>query len=247
MGDEKVEVEQVEKKGLSKEQIKVEAEMEYKQQLDIQRENIVKWKLKIEELNQGISEIESQKKSADEDHQKEVAALKEEIESLKTQNTEQTQLLQTKEGLISETRGAVKELSAALRELQRDAKEQADRIHAVHDSLFKVQGDSVLKLKYGKMSRKSTVFVSGINQLFYYDDGGNSKSEPKYIEISSVSDVDPSIDKQMTKPWFLVTGKRRVALFAADNQSTKERWVKFIREALGTTDSPNNDDRKEDQ
>ncbi len=45
------------RKDIDREQIKAEAEMEYKQQLDIQRENIVKWKEKIEELNADISEV----------------------------------------------------------------------------------------------------------------------------------------------------------------------------------------------
>lgn len=45
------------RKDIDRQQIKAEAEMEYKQQLDIQRENIVKWKEKIEELNADISEV----------------------------------------------------------------------------------------------------------------------------------------------------------------------------------------------
>ena len=178
-----------------------------------------------------------------------------EIEALKMENAEKNELIQSKEALISETRGAVKELSGALGELQRDAEERAQRIHAVHDVLYKVQGDTVLKLKYGKMSRKVAVFVAGINQMFYYDESGNNKSEQKYIEILSVSADNSSIDKQMDKAWFLVTGRKRVALFAADDVSVRDKWVKFMRESLDSSSSKSpksgganmdDDDKKED-
>ncbi len=188
------------------------------------------------------------------DHEAAVTAMQKEIDELKADNVAKDEVLRSKEALISETRGAVKELSGALQELQRDAEERAQRIHAVFDVLYKVQGDTVLKLKYGKMSRKTAVFVSGLKQLFYYDEGGNNKSEQKYIEVVSVSADNSSIDKQMDKAWFLVTGRKRVALFAADDAAVRDKWVKFLRESLDSASTKassksgvaDDDDRKED-
>ena len=46
-------------------QIKAEAEMEYKQHLDIQREPIVKWKEKTQELRADLIKIERRQEQTD--------------------------------------------------------------------------------------------------------------------------------------------------------------------------------------
>jgi len=217
-----------------REQMKADAEMKYTQQLDIEKERILQLKAKTEELKTELTKIERQRDAQHTEHEQKVSALNKEIESLKSKNVEQDKEIKTKDALISKTQDAVKEMTAAINQLQRESEEQQQRIHALHDVLYKVQGESVLKLKYGKMSRKEVVFVSGINQLFYYDEGGNSKAEQKYIKVLSVQAKSETIKKNMDKHWFLVTGEKRVALFATDDAATQSKWVKFMKESLGS-------------
>merc|ERR1719361_601362 len=213
-----------------REQMKAEAEMKYTQQLDIERERILQLKAKTEELKTELTKIERQRDAQHTEHEEKVNALNQEIESLKTKNEAQSKEIKTKDALISKTRDAVKEMTAAIDQLQKESEEQQQRIYAVQDVLYKVQGDTVLKLKYGKQSKKEVVFVSGINKLFYYDEGGNSKAEQKYIQVLSVQAKSETIKKNMEKFWFLVTGEKRVALFATEDEAVQAKWVKFMKE-----------------
>merc|ERR1712217_412812 len=192
---------------------------------------------KTEELKTELTKIERQRDAQHTEHEEKVNTLNQEIESLKSKNEAQGKEIKSKEALISQTQDAVKEMTADINQLKKEAEEQQERIHAVHDVLYKVQGESVLKLKYGKMSRKEVVFVSGINQLFYYDEGGNSKAEQKYIKVLSVQAKSETIKKNMDKHWFLVTGEKRVALFATPDEATHAKWVKFMKESLGSGSS----------
>jgi len=249
-----------------REQIKAEAELEYKQALDLQRESIVKWKEKTQELRADLTKIERQREQTDKEQEEKVNALNDEIESLKAQNAKQKKELGTKDMLITKTQDAVKEMKADIDRLQKESEEQSGRIQALSAVLYKTQGDSVLKLKYSKTSKKEVVFVSQINKLFYYDVGGGNKAEMKYISVLSVSDKSDTINKNMEMSWFLVTGEKRVALFAAEDEPTKKKWVKFMKESLGSkmpkgptpstyqlpmvgngTTDDDDDDRKEDE
>merc|ERR1712217_291496 len=192
---------------------------------------------KTEELKTELTKIERQRDAQHTEHEEKVNSLNQEIESLKSKNDEQSKAIQSKDALIAKTQAAVKKMSADIEQLQRESVEQQERIHAVHSVLYKVQGDAVLKLKYGKQSKKEVVFVSGINQLFYYDEGGNSKAEQKYIKVLSVQAKSETIKKNMDKHWFLVTGEKRVALFATDDEKTQAKWVKFMKTSLGSGSS----------
>lgn len=86
-----------------REQIKAEAELEYKQALDLQRESIVKWKEKTQELRADLTKIERQREQTDKEQEEKVNALNDEIESLKAQNAKQKKELGTKDMLITKT------------------------------------------------------------------------------------------------------------------------------------------------
>merc|ERR1719225_600825 len=74
------------------------ANAKYKEQLDVQRKTMIKWKSKIQELSEEIVAIEQERKETDDVY---------------------------KNNLIS-----------------------------INDSFYKIQGDAIGKLKYGKMSKK---------------------------------------------------------------------------------------------
>merc|ERR1712242_633219 len=107
-----------------REQIKAEAEMEYKQQLGIQRESIVKWKEKTQELRADLTKIERQREQTDKEQEEKVNALNDEIEGLKAQNAKQKKELGTKDMLITKTQDAVKEMKADIDRLQKESEEQ---------------------------------------------------------------------------------------------------------------------------
>jgi len=148
------------------------ANQKYKEQLDVQRKTMIKWKSKIQELSEEIVAIEQERKETDDVY---------------------------KNNLIS-----------------------------INDSFYKIQGDNVGKLKYGKMSKKFVIFTEKINHLFYYDESG-----PKFIVVQEVSMTNPNITKQMNLPWFMVVGRKRSALFAAESTAKRDKWVSFISKSLG--------------
>merc|ERR1719225_775237 len=148
------------------------ANAKYKEQLDVQRKTMIKWKSKIQELSEEIVAIEQERKETDDVY---------------------------KNNLIS-----------------------------INDSFYKIQGDNIGKLKYGKMSKKFVIFTEKINHLFYYDESG-----PKFIVVQEVSMTNPSIGKQMNLPWFMVVGRKRSALFAAESTAKRDKWVQFISKSLG--------------
>eukprot|EP00484_Ammonia_sp_Unknown_P027326 CAMPEP_0197026392 /NCGR_PEP_ID=MMETSP1384-20130603/6488_1 /TAXON_ID=29189 /ORGANISM="Ammonia sp." /LENGTH=570 /DNA_ID=CAMNT_0042455045 /DNA_START=38 /DNA_END=1746 /DNA_ORIENTATION=+ len=222
------------------EQLKDEIAMEYKQQLDIQRETMVKWKEKIQELSTEIVNIEQERKDADQEHKNKIDKLNKEIAALRQVNEEQKKSIQEKDDVISKTQDSVREMSLAVNKLQKDAEERKKKMYSISDVLYKVQGDAVSKLKYAKQSRKFVVFINKINHLFYYDDGAN-KGDSKSILINDVSINNNSIQSQMHKPWFLVIGDKRCALFAADSTEVRDKWVKFIRKSLGKAATAENE------
>merc|ERR1712154_503910 len=131
-----------------------------------------------------------------------------------------------------------------------DAMERKNKSYAINDVLYKVQGDAVAKLKYNKMHKKNVICINKINHLFYYDADGKNKGEQKYIIVKDVEINNNSIQKQMTKPWFLIIGEKRTALFATDSSSVRDEWVSFIRKALGkqtNSEQKDDDDGKEEE
>merc|ERR1712228_987913 len=76
----------INKQNVDREQLKDEIGIEYKQQLDLQRETMEKWKEKIQELSEEIVNIEQQRKDADAEHKAEINGLNEEIKECKEEN-----------------------------------------------------------------------------------------------------------------------------------------------------------------
>jgi len=155
------------------------ANAQYKEQLDVQRKTMIKWKTKIQELSEEIVAIEQERKETDDVY---------------------------KNNLIS-----------------------------INDSFYKIQGDAVGKLKYGKMSKKFVIFTEKINHLFYYDESG-----PKFIIVQSVTKSHAEIGKQMNLPWFMVVGRKRSALFAAESTAKRDKWCEFISQSLGDANAGDN-------
>merc|ERR1719225_2269225 len=156
------------------------ANAKYKEQLDVQRKTMIKWKSKIQELSEEIVAIEQERKETDDVY---------------------------KNNLIS-----------------------------INDSFYKIQGDNIGKLKYGKMSKKFVIFTEKINHLFYYDESG-----PKFLIVQEVQMTNPNISKQMNLPWFMVVGRKRSALFAAESTAKRDKWVQFISKSLGKMDEESKD------
>merc|ERR1712228_455966 len=87
------------------------------------------------------------------------------------------------------------------------------------------------------------VFINNINHLFYYDQfGTNNKLEPKCIIVRNVCIQNDIITKEMElrvhKPWFLIVGIKRSALFVTESIATRNKWVDFITQSLGKTEVP---------
>merc|ERR1712130_686796 len=128
-------------------------------------------------------------------------------------------------------------------EKQIAAKKQSEN-DSVNDILYKIQGDNLKKLKYTKMCPKFVVFINNINHLFYYDQfGTNNKLEPKCIIVRNVCIQNDIITKEMDmrvhKPWFLIVGIKRSALFVTESIVTRNKWVDFITQSLGKSVTSN--------
>eukprot|EP01084_Bolivina_argentea_P253226 425296_1 len=210
----------INKQNVQTEQLKDEIANEYKQQLDLQRETMTKWKEKIQELSQEIVNIEQERQETDLEY-------KNKIEELESKITEQEKEITDKDLVITKAQDDVKLMGTAISKLQKEALFRKNKMNGMNDILIKVQGDSISKLKYNKQSKKFVIFTDKINHLFYYDENG-----PKYIIIRDISITNDLIQKQMNKPWFLVIGDKRSALFAADNITIRDKWVNFIKQSI---------------
>ena len=193
---------------VEKDQLKDEVAAEYKQQLDLQRETMLKWKEKITELSAEMTSIEEERVRADKEHKETIARLRQAKQRLEADSA-------AKQAVLAQTQGEV-------------------ALTAMQGALSKVKGDAVSKIKFGKASRKRVFFVGGAHKhLFYYDESSSNKQEHKFMVVSDVSVRNNAIEKQMKLPWFLVLGRKRCALFAADDEATRDAWVAFIKQALG--------------
>ena len=132
---------------------------------------------------------------------------------------------------IVQTQKDIKAMNKAINQLEIDANDAKAQMHAIHDVLVKVQGDSLSKLKYSKKSKQTAFFIGGgVNQMFWYDD-----SQQKYMEVKDVSINNNSIQKQLHSPWFMVIGDVKSALFCVSDKSVRDKWVKFIKDSLEQT------------
>jgi len=216
------------RQGLEKDQVKDEVALEYKQQLDLQRETMLKWKEKITELTEEMVNIEEDRVRAETEHTEKMSLLTKEKERLEAENA-------AKDAVIDKTQNELAQLGAAVTAMQKEMEAEKSKLSGKSGALTKVQGEAVSKMKYGKVSAKRVFFVGAPqNHLFYFDEKGNSKSEHKFVVVKDVSVNNAQIEKQMKqRPWFLVLGHKRCALFAADDEATRDAWVKFIKQALG--------------
>eukprot|EP01084_Bolivina_argentea_P061920 113192_1 len=165
---------------------------------------------------------------------------------LNEENGELKEYVSDQNNQLLQLENELKEMDYKMSKLERETieKEKEDNAkysNSIHDTLYKIPGDTVTKLKYSKQSAKYVIFINGINHLFYYEENNdnnknknkNNKSEPKCIVIRDINITNSSIKKHITKPWFLVIGTKRKALFITSTISLRNKWYNFICESLG--------------
>jgi len=217
---------------------------EYRKELDTQRETMVKWKQKIQELSKEIVNIEQERNIADQEYKNKMAKLKRDLAAMDETTKSQKLIIDKKENTIRKTQGDIRDMVSAIGVLKRQSSARKGKLLSISDVMSKVPGDAVSKLKYGKESQKMCVFVHRINHLFYYDhqdeDTLTPKSEvqrkldAKYIVVRDISVNHPAIGQQMNgKHWFLLIGDSRSALFVAESKEMRDKWVLFIKRSLG--------------
>jgi len=218
---------------------------EYKQELDAQRETMVKWKSKIQDLSKEIVAIEQERNIADQEYKNKMTKLKRDIANMNETTKTQKAIIQKKEHTIRKTQGDIRDMVSAIGVLKKQSSQRKGKLLSISDVLSKVPGDAVSKLKYGKESMKMCVYTHRINHLFYYDhqeeDSLSPKSEmnktkldAKYIVVRDISVNHPAIGQQMNgKPWFLLIGDSRSALFVAESKEMRDKWVLFVKRSLG--------------
>jgi len=156
---------------------------------------------------------------------------------------ELTQQNEYKDVIIAETNAKLQTMGASLAAMQKKLAQRTERECRrsawKEGMLIKVQGQSMEHLRLGRKSRKR-VFFAG-NRLFWSDSGSSTY---KSIEVREVLNRvvmtaeklkrmnNESIQKHTQRPWFLIVGQRRCALFEAENKSERDEWVKFMRRAL---------------
>ena len=224
----------LDKQEIKSEQLKDEIAAEYKQEIENQRQ-------KIQVLSERVVAIEMEKVEVEE----KVKELTNENKELKEMVSEQNKAIEDKEEVMTSMQADIKSMRENTQKLEEELKENEKNMYSISGKLFKIQGDNVSKLKYGKQSLKTVIFVNKINQLFYYDANGSNKGDQKYIMIKDITVNNNSIQKQMNKPWFLVIGEKRSALFASEQKETVSKWLRFINKSLGKL--KDNDDQKDDK
>jgi len=227
---------------------------EYKAELELQRETMVKWKSKIQDLSKEIVSIEQERNIADQEYKGKMLKLKQEIAQLDHVSSNQKTVIDKKELTIRKTQGDIQEMVTAINVLKKQSSERRGKLQSIQSVLAKVPGDAVSKLKYGKESKKYMVYTNRINHLFYYDapasaeEAASPKAEAnqgnsaKYIAVRDISINHPAIGQQMNgKPWFLLIGDKRSCLLVADSIAARDKWVNFVKRSLGQrTDADDN-------
>lgn len=201
----------------------------------------------MNELKQSTSEVEpvqsvtkqdlealATNQSAERKQLTEWLGKQDDIAELKQQN-------EVKDAIIAETNAELQQMAAKLSAMQRKWRKRAEveRVTTKQGTLTKVQGQSMEKLSLGRKSRKH-VFFAG-NRMFWSD---KANATYKSIEVREVLNRvvvtaeklkkmnNESIQKHTQRPWFLVIGQRRCALFEAESKADRDEWVAFIRHAL---------------
>ena len=201
---------------------------DFKELFDSRRQHMIKWKEKIQELSEQIAEIERQRQEDDMRNEEKASALKQELNALKSVNDAQRTNIEEKEQALLQNQDEIEGMNARINELEIEEKKAAEyQMCSIHDVLMKVQGDSLSKLKYKKKSKQNVVFISGMNQIFYYD-----SNQQKHMIVKEVSINNNTIQRQMHYPWFLVIGQTKSALFSVNDESIRNKWVNFIKESL---------------
>lgn len=219
---------------------------EYKAELELQRETMVKWKSKIQDLSKEIVSIEQERNIADQEYKGKMLKLKQEIAQLDHVSSSQKTVIDKKELTIRKTQGDIQEMVSAINVLKKQSSERRGKLQSIQSVLAKVPGDAVSKLKYGKESKKYMVYTNRINHLFYYDApitaeesaspkaDTNLSNSAKYIAVRDISINHPAIGQQMNgKPWFLLIGDKRSCLLVADSLAARDKWVNFVKRSLG--------------
>merc|ERR1719356_113925 len=184
----------------------------------------------------GLNERYTAEKRKNEQLLADVAALRGSSSGQDATNTQYKEQLDAQRKTMIKWKTKIQELSEEIVAIEQERKETDNQyknnLISINDSFYKIQGDNVGKLKYGKMSKKFVIFTEKINHLFYYDESG-----PKFLIIQSVTKSNAEISKQMNLPWFMVTGRKRSALFAAESTAKRDKWVQFISKSLGNKDA----------
>jgi len=218
---------------------------EYKQELDLQRETMVKWKAKIQDLSKEIVSIEQERNIADQEYKGKMLKLKQQVQALDQTASTQKSVIDKKELTIRKTQGDIQEMVSAINVLKKQSSERRGKLMSIQDTLAKVPGDAVSKLKYGKESKKFVVYTNRINHLFYYDApaeesaagadaGGKAAMGAKFVVVRDISINHPAIGQQMNgKAWFLLIGDSRCCLLVAESLAARDKWVLFVKRSLG--------------
>lgn len=219
---------------------------EYKAELELQRETMVKWKSKIQDLSKEIVSIEQERNIADQEYKGKMLKLKQEISQLDQTASSQKMTIDKKELTIRKTQGDIAEMVSAINVLKKQSSERRGKLQSIQSVLAKVPGDAVSKLKYGKESKKYMVYTNRINHLFYYDapadetvaspkaEAGKAGQGAKFMVVRDISINHPAIGQQMNgKPWFLLIGDKRSCLLVADSLAARDKWVNFVKRSLG--------------
>lgn len=154
---------------------------------------------------------------------------------------ELTQQNEYKDVIITETNAELQTMTASLSAMQMKLKQctECRRSASKEGMLIKVQGQSMEHLRLGRKSRKR-VFFAG-NRLFWSDSGSSTFKSIEVREVLNRVVVtaeklkrmnNESIQKHTERPWFLIIGQRRCALFEAENKLERDEWVRFMRRAL---------------
>merc|ERR1719225_1668283 len=187
-----------------------------------------------------MNERYTQEKEKNEALLKEMSELRGSNNGQDAANSKYKEQLDAQRKTMIKWKSKIQELSEEIVAIEQERKETDDvyknNLMSLNDSFYKIQGDNIGKLKYGKMSKKFVIFTEKINHLFYYDESG-----PKFIVVQEVSMTNPSIGKQMNLPWFMVVGRKRSALFAAESTAKRDKWVQFISKSLGKADEESKD------
>eukprot|EP01083_Nonionella_stella_P103372 295121_1 len=152
-------------------------------------------------------------------------------------NSELKEYIEDKNDLLMQQEQELKDMEAKMMRLEQEVFEKkAGQSRSINDILYKIQGDTVSKLKYTKMSAKRVIFIAGMNDLFYYDET-SAESAAKCIVVRDIVVCHDQIASilPVNKAWFLIIGAKRKALFIAESMTRRDKWLYFIQNSLNNS------------